>query len=56
MDESDPATVVCDYLCYTFMLLTVATSNLVATSLARRFSLLESNFKNFLYVFQAHII
>uniref|UniRef100_A0A1J3D2P6 Protein DETOXIFICATION n=1 Tax=Noccaea caerulescens TaxID=107243 RepID=A0A1J3D2P6_NOCCA len=31
-----PATVVCDYLCYTFMFLSVATSNLVATSLARR--------------------
>ncbi|XP_002878546.2 LOW QUALITY PROTEIN: protein DETOXIFICATION 46, chloroplastic [Arabidopsis lyrata subsp. lyrata] len=31
-----PATVICDYLCYTFMFLSVATSNLVATSLARR--------------------
>ncbi|KAF3572012.1 hypothetical protein F2Q69_00062946 [Brassica cretica] len=31
-----PATVVCDYLCYTFMFLSVATSNLVATSLARQ--------------------
>ncbi|CAH8372377.1 unnamed protein product [Eruca vesicaria subsp. sativa] len=30
-----PATVVCDYLSYTFMFLSVATSNLVATSLAR---------------------
>ncbi|CAH2061618.1 unnamed protein product [Thlaspi arvense] len=35
-DETGPATVVCDYLCYTFMFLSVATSNLVATSLARR--------------------
>ncbi|KAL1208188.1 Protein DETOXIFICATION 46 [Cardamine amara subsp. amara] len=31
-----PATVICDYLCYTFMFLSVATSNLVATALARR--------------------
>ncbi|AEC07164.1 MATE efflux family protein [Arabidopsis thaliana] len=31
-----PATVICDYLCYTFMFLSVATSNLVATSLARQ--------------------
>ncbi|XP_021889320.1 protein DETOXIFICATION 46, chloroplastic [Carica papaya] len=31
-----PATVVCDYTGYVFMFLSVATSNLVATSLARR--------------------
>ncbi|CAN8314616.1 unnamed protein product [Cochlearia groenlandica] len=31
-----PATVLCDNLCYTFMFLSVSTSNLVATSLARR--------------------
>ncbi|XP_002512977.2 protein DETOXIFICATION 46, chloroplastic [Ricinus communis] len=31
-----PGTVVCDYMSYVFMFLSVATSNLVATSLARR--------------------
>ncbi|KAK8518739.1 hypothetical protein V6N13_017989 [Hibiscus sabdariffa] len=31
-----PATVVCDYIGYIFMFLSVATSNMVATSLARR--------------------
>ncbi|KAJ9132807.1 hypothetical protein P3X46_033640 [Hevea brasiliensis] len=31
-----PGTVVCDYISYVFMFLSVATSNLVATSLARR--------------------
>lgn len=31
-----PGTVICDYMCYTFMFLSVATSNLVATSLARQ--------------------
>ncbi|KAK6240860.1 hypothetical protein SCA6_006249 [Theobroma cacao] len=31
-----PATVVCDYMGYVFMFLSVATSNMVATSLARR--------------------
>ncbi|XVE67040.1 hypothetical protein DITRI_Ditri08aG0128500 [Diplodiscus trichospermus] len=31
-----PATVVCDYMGYVFMFLAVATSNMVATSLARR--------------------
>ncbi|CAL9233647.1 unnamed protein product [Arabidopsis halleri] len=31
-----PATVVCDYLCYTFMFLSVTTSNLVATAPARQ--------------------
>ncbi|XP_065866896.1 protein DETOXIFICATION 46, chloroplastic-like [Euphorbia lathyris] len=31
-----PGTVVCDYMSYLFMFLSVATSNLVATSLARR--------------------
>ncbi|XVF45369.1 hypothetical protein PTKIN_Ptkin02bG0200300 [Pterospermum kingtungense] len=31
-----PATVVCDYIGYLFMFLSVATSNMVATSLARR--------------------
>ncbi|XP_010531467.1 PREDICTED: protein DETOXIFICATION 46, chloroplastic-like [Tarenaya hassleriana] len=31
-----PGTVLCDNLCYTFMFLSVATSNLVATSLARQ--------------------
>lgn len=44
MAETGPATVVCDYLSYTFMFLSVATSNLVATSLARGVSLLELNF------------
>ncbi|XP_047321551.1 protein DETOXIFICATION 46, chloroplastic [Impatiens glandulifera] len=31
-----PATVVCDYMAYIFMFLSIATSNLVATSLARQ--------------------
>ncbi|GLU02843.1 hypothetical protein SLE2022_200770 [Rubroshorea leprosula] len=31
-----PATVVCDYMSYIFMFLSIATSNMVATSLARR--------------------
>ncbi|CAI0437836.1 unnamed protein product [Linum tenue] len=31
-----PGTVFCDYICYVFMFLSVATSNLVATSLARQ--------------------
>lgn len=31
-----PATVVCDYMGYTFMFLSIATSNMVATSLARQ--------------------
>ncbi|KAK8626781.1 hypothetical protein V6N13_134413 [Hibiscus sabdariffa] len=31
-----PATVVCDYIGYVFMFLSIATSNMVATSLARR--------------------
>ncbi|KAK2643955.1 hypothetical protein Ddye_019150 [Dipteronia dyeriana] len=31
-----PATVVCDYLTYVFMFLSIATSNMVATSLAKQ--------------------
>ncbi|CAN1125152.1 Protein DETOXIFICATION 46, chloroplastic [Linum perenne] len=31
-----PGTVLCDYICYVFMFLSVATSNLVATALARQ--------------------
>ncbi|XP_059454409.1 protein DETOXIFICATION 46, chloroplastic-like [Corylus avellana] len=31
-----PATVICDYMSYTFMFLSIATSNMVATSLARK--------------------
>jgi hypothetical protein len=31
-----PGTVLCDYMSYTFMFLSIATSNMVATSLARR--------------------
>ncbi|MFS8031336.1 putative multi antimicrobial extrusion protein [Helianthus anomalus] len=31
-----PGTVLCDYMCYVFMFLSVATSNLVATSLAKQ--------------------
>uniref|UniRef100_A0A0D6QX61 Protein DETOXIFICATION n=1 Tax=Araucaria cunninghamii TaxID=56994 RepID=A0A0D6QX61_ARACU len=31
-----PGTVVCDYLCYIFMFLSIATSNMVATSLAQK--------------------
>ena len=33
-----PATVVCDYLTYVFMFLSIATSNMVATSLAKQVS------------------
>jgi hypothetical protein len=33
---SGPGTVFCDYLCYIFMFLSVATSNMVATSLANK--------------------
>lgn len=47
MDETGPATVICDYLCYTFMFLSVATSNLVATSLARRVSLSFLDYESF---------
>ena len=36
-----PATVVCDYMGYIFMFLSIATSNMVATSLARRVSFLN---------------
>lgn len=35
-----PGTVFCDYMSYVFMFLSVATSNMVATSLARRVSFL----------------
>ncbi|MCI18575.1 MATE efflux family protein 4 chloroplastic-like, partial [Trifolium medium] len=31
-----PATVFCDYLSYSFMFLSIATSNMVATALARQ--------------------
>ncbi|XP_042412165.1 protein DETOXIFICATION 47, chloroplastic-like isoform X2 [Zingiber officinale] len=31
-----PGTVFCDYLCYVFMFLSIATSNMVATSLAKK--------------------
>jgi Na+-driven multidrug efflux pump len=31
-----PGTVFCDYLCYIFMFLSIATSNMVATSLAKK--------------------
>jgi len=31
-----PATVVCDYMSYVFMFLSVATSNMVATALAKQ--------------------
>ncbi|KAG4973769.1 hypothetical protein JHK87_030590 [Glycine soja] len=31
-----PATVVCDYMCYVFMFLSIATSNMVATALAKQ--------------------
>ena len=51
MDETGPATVVCDYLSYTFMFLSVATSNLVATSLARGVSLLELNIQEICLLF-----
>jgi hypothetical protein len=33
-----PGTVLCDQLCYVFMFLSVATSNLIATSLAHKVS------------------
>jgi len=33
-----PATVLCDYMSYVFMFLSIATSNMVATYLARRVS------------------
>jgi hypothetical protein len=33
---SGPGTVFCDYLSYIFMFLSVATSNMVATSLAKK--------------------
>lgn len=36
-----PGTVVCDYMSYVFMFLSIATSNMVATSLARQVSLLS---------------
>ena len=36
-----PGTVVCDYLSYTFMFLSIATSNMVATALARQVSFLN---------------
>jgi hypothetical protein len=34
-----PGTVLCDNLCYVFMFLSVATSNLIATSLAQKVAL-----------------
>lgn len=36
-----PGTVICDYTSYVFMFLSIATSNLVATSLARQVRLLN---------------
>ena len=36
-----PGTVVCDYLSYSFMFLSIATSNMVATALARQVSFLN---------------
>ena len=37
-----PGTVVCDYMSYSFMFLSVATSNMVATALARQVSFFNS--------------
>ncbi|XP_043817490.1 protein DETOXIFICATION 46, chloroplastic isoform X3 [Manihot esculenta] len=48
-----PGTVVCDYMSYVFMFLSVATSNLVATSLARRHSQDQKMF--ILYLQQIHM-
>lgn len=42
-----PGTVVCDYLSYSFMFLSIATSNMVATALARQVSFLN-RWKDFL--------
>ena len=34
--RAGPATVVCDYMSYVFMFLSIATSNMVATALAKQ--------------------
>jgi hypothetical protein len=36
LEMSGPGTVVCDYMSYSFMFLSIATSNMVATALAKK--------------------
>jgi hypothetical protein len=44
-----PGTVLCDNLCYVFMFLSVATSNLIATSLAQKVAFSLCNLSSYHY-------